>query len=170
METFSRKFILPSGQNQFIGENVFKNATIRGIAIAMNKNSVFKENFHENHFLYQNFGLRELRIVRVGRTIVSVDTTNNCRAYVTIMKAVNFKEEIPALPNNLLQNHYVLVFDLTSLKDARENINYPELSVESFPLETIFDHRLRSVTDFIVLRQRMSIVKSDQFGPVAKNV
>ena len=93
MQTFSRNFFLPSGQNQFIQQNVFKNATIRRIAIAMNKISVFKEKFQENPFLYQEFGLRELRIVGRDRTIVSVDTTNNCRAYVTIMKAVNFKEE-----------------------------------------------------------------------------
>ena len=63
------------------------------------------------------------------------------------MKAVNFKEEIPALPNNLFQNHNVLVFDLPSLQDARENFDYPELSVESIPLEIIFDRWLRSVTD-----------------------
>ena len=31
---------------------------------------------------------------------------------------MNFNEEIPALPNNIFQNHYVLVFDLTSLQDA----------------------------------------------------
>ena len=76
------------------------------------------------------------------------------------MKARTFKEEIPALPINLFQNHYVLVFDLTSLQDARENINYPELSGESIPLEIIFDRRLRSVTDLIVLRERMFTVKT----------
>ena len=60
------------------------------------------------------------------------------------MKAMNFNEEIPALPHNLFQNHYVLVFDLTSLQDAGENIHYPELSGESIRLEMYFDHPLRS--------------------------
>ena len=84
---------------------------------------------------YQKFGLHELRIVRRGRAIVSVDTTNDCRAYVTTMKAMNFNEETPALPKNLIQNHYVLLFDLTSLQDAGENIHYPELSGRSIRLE-----------------------------------
>ena len=170
METIARTFIFPSGQNQFIQEKVFNNAPIRRIAFAMNTNSAFKGRFQENPFHYQKFGLRELRIVRGGRAIVSVDTTNECRAYVTTIKAMSFNEEIPALPNKLFQNHYVLVFDLTSLKDAGENIHNPELSGESIRLEMFFDHPLTNVTELIVLGERMSTVKIDQFGTVAKNV
>ena len=77
METIARIFIIPSGQNQFIQENAFNNAPIRRIAIAMNTNSAFTGHFQENPFHYQQFGLRELRIVRGGRAIVSVDTTND---------------------------------------------------------------------------------------------
>ena len=58
METIARTFIIPSGQNQFIQENVFNNAPIRRIAIAMNTNSAFTGHFQENLFLYQKFGLR----------------------------------------------------------------------------------------------------------------
>ena len=137
-ETIARTFIIPSGQNQFIQENVFKNAPIRRIAIAMNTNSAFTGHFQQNPFHYQKFGLRGLRTVRGGRAIVSVDTTNDYTAFVTTMKAMNFNEKIPALPNNLFQNHYVLVFDLTSLQDAGENIHYPELSGESIRLAMFF--------------------------------
>ena len=99
METNALTFIIPSGQNQFIQENVFNNAPIRRPAIAMNTNSAFTGNFQENPFHYEKFGLRELRIVRRDRAIVSLDATNDCRAYVTTMKALNFNEEIPSLPN-----------------------------------------------------------------------
>ena len=81
MEAIACTFIIPSGQNQFIQENVFNNAPIRRIAIAMNTNSAFTGHFQENPFHYQKFGLRELRIFRRGRAIVSVDTNNDCRAY-----------------------------------------------------------------------------------------
>ena len=153
METIARTFIIPSGQNQFIQEN-----------------SAFTGHFQENFFHYQKIGLRELRIVRGGRDLVSVDTTNDCRAYVTTMKAMNFDEEFPAFPNNLFQSHYLLVFDLTSLQDAGKNFHYPELSGESMLLEMFFDLALRNVTELIVLGERMSTVKIDQFGTVAKNV
>ena len=103
LETIARTFIIPSGQKQFIQENVLSNAPIRRVAIAMNTNSAFTGHFQENPFHYQKFGLRELglrefakriwfRIVRGSRAIVSLDTSNDCRGYVTTMKAIIFNE------------------------------------------------------------------------------
>ena len=105
METIAQTIIIPSGQNQFIKENVFNNAPIRQIAIAMNTNSAFTGHFLENPFHYRKVGLRELKIVRGGRANVSIDTTNNCTAYVTTMKAMSFSEEISALPNDFFADH-----------------------------------------------------------------
>ena len=98
----------------------------------MNTISLFPEHFQENPFHYQKFGLRELRIVRGGRAIVSLEPTNDCRAYVTTMKAMCFNEEIPALQNQQFQNHYILIFNLTSLQDAGENIHILNLAVKVF--------------------------------------
>ena len=108
METIARTFIIPSGQNQFIQVKVLNNAPIRSVAIAMNTNLAFTGQFQGNPFHYQKFGSRDLRIVRGGRAIVSLDTTNYCRAYVATMKALNFNEKNPGLPNHQLQNHYIL--------------------------------------------------------------
>ena len=123
METIARTFIIPSRQNQFIQENVFNNAPIRRIAVAMNAYSAVADSFHENPFNYRKFYLRELRIIRDGRANVSLDTTSPCRPYVTTMKAKHFKEDF--------QSHYILVIDLTSLQDAAEQLHYPGLSGKS---------------------------------------
>ena len=77
------------------------------------------------------------------------------------MKAMNFNEEIPVLPNDFLTDHYVLVFDLTSLQDAGENVHYPELSGELLRLEMFFERPLTNVTELIVLGERISTVKID---------
>ena len=116
METIARTFIIPSSQNQFIQENIFNNAPIRRIAAAMNTNSTAAGSFHENPFSYQQFHLRGL--IRGGRAIVSLDTTSPCRPCVTTMKAMQFNEDFPALPMEDFQNHYFLVFDLTSLQNS----------------------------------------------------
>ena len=63
METIARTFIILSRQNQFIQENVFNNAPIRRRAVAMHTNSANAGSFHENPFIYQQFHLRELRII-----------------------------------------------------------------------------------------------------------
>ena len=50
METLAKTFIIPARRNQFIQENIFNNAPIRRIAIAMNSNSAFTGSLAENSF------------------------------------------------------------------------------------------------------------------------
>ena len=49
LETLPKTFIIPATQNQFIQENIFYNAPIRPIAIAMNTNSAFTGSFTKTH-------------------------------------------------------------------------------------------------------------------------
>ena len=53
METIARTFIISSRQNHFIQENVFNNAPIRRIAVAMNTNLPVAASFYEKPFNYQ---------------------------------------------------------------------------------------------------------------------
>ena len=88
METVARTFIVPSRQNQFIQENIFNNAPIGRVAVAVNANSTVAGSFNKNPFSYQQFHLRERRIIRGGREIVSLDTTFPCQPYVITMNAM----------------------------------------------------------------------------------
>ena len=105
METLARTCIIPARQNQFIQEYIFKNAPIIRIAIAMNSNSAFNRSFAENSFWYQQFNLRDIRILRGGEPIVHLDTTDNCRLYVTTMKAMNFQDDFPSIPVDNFKGH-----------------------------------------------------------------
>ena len=60
LETLAKGFIIPAGQNHFIQENIFNNAPVRRIAIAMNINSAFTGLYSENPFWYQQFDLRKV--------------------------------------------------------------------------------------------------------------
>ena len=170
LETLAKTFIITARQNQLIQENSFNNAPIRRIAIAMNTNSAFTGSFTENPFWYQQFDLRQNRILRGGEPIVDFDTADNCRLYVTTMKAMNFQDDIPSIPIDDFKDHYVLVFDLTSMQDATENCHYPELVGEPLRLELNFTNPLENVTELIVLGERMSSVAVDKFDVVGKNV
>ena len=64
LETLAKIFIIPARQNQFIQENIFNNAPIRRVAIAMNTNSAFIGFFTEKTFWYQQFDLKEIRKLR----------------------------------------------------------------------------------------------------------
>ena len=170
LETLAKTFIIPARQNQFIQENIFNNAPIRRIAIAMNTNSAFTGSYIENPFWYQQFELRQVRILRGGQPIVDFDAADNCRLYVTTMKAMNFQDDIPSIPIDNSKDQYVLVFDLTSMQDATENCHYPELVGEPFKLQLNFSFPLEHVTELTVFGERMSSVAVDKFGVVGKNI
>ena len=110
METIARTFISPSRRNQFIPVKIFNNAPIRRRTVTVNTNSAVAGSFHENPFSYQLFHLRELRINRSRRAIVSLDTNSSCRPHVTIMKTRHFNADFPALPMEDFQNHYIFLF------------------------------------------------------------
>ena len=170
LETLAKTFIIHARQNQFIQENIFNNAPIPRVAIAMNTNSAFSGSFTENPFWYQQFDLRQIRILRAGQLIVDFDTADNFRLFVTTMKAMNFQDDIPSIPIDEFKDHYVLVCDLTSMQDATEKCHYPELVGEPLRLHLHFTNPLENVTELIVLGERMSSVAVDKFGIVGKKV
>ena len=170
METLAITFIIPAQQNQFIQENVFNNAPIRRRHIAMNSNSAFTGSFAEKPFCYQQFYLRNIRILRGGQRIVHHDTTDNCRLYVTTRKAMNFQDGMASIALDNFKDLYVLVFDLTSMQDATKYCHYPELSGEPLKLELYFSSPQENVIEVIVLGERVSSVLADKFGVVGKNL
>ena len=169
LETLAKIFIIPARQNQFIQENIFDNAPICRIVISMNTNSAFSESYTENRFCYQQFEFRQLRILRGGQPIVDFDAADNCRLYVTTMKAMKFQGDTPSIPIDNFKDHYVLLFDLTSMQDAIENCHYPELVGEPLRLELNFTFPPEHLLDLIVLGERMSSVAVDKLGVVGKN-
>ena len=138
LETLAKTLIVPARQNQFNQENFFNNAPARRIAIAINKmntNSAFTGSYTEIQFWYQQFELRQVRILREGQPIVDFDAADNCRLYVTRMKGMNFQDDTFSFPHDNFKDHYVLVIDLTSTEAATENCHYPELIGEPMRLE-----------------------------------
>ena len=65
------------------------------------------------------------------------------------------------------QNHYILVFDLTSLQDAAEQLYYPELIGESLRLEMFFQFSLGASREVIVSEERISNIIINKLGTFA---
>ena len=99
LETLAKTFVIPARQNQLIQENIFNNAPVRWIAIAMDTNSAFIGSVTENPFWYQQFELRRIRILRGGQPIVDFDAANNCCLYATIVKTNELSRSYPLNSN-----------------------------------------------------------------------
>ena len=98
LETLGKIFIIPARPNQFIQENIFDKAPVRRIAFAMNTNSAFTGTYTEKPIWCQQFDLRQIRILKRSQPVVDFDAADNCRFYVTTMKAMNFQDDIPSIP------------------------------------------------------------------------
>ena len=170
MGTLAKTYIIPARQNKFIQENIFNNAPIRRIAIAVNSNSAFTGFFAENPSWYQQFNLRDIRVLKGGQPIVHHDSTDSCRLYVATMKAINFQDDIPSIPVDNFEDHYVIVFDLTSMQYATNHCNHPEIIGEPLRLEVYFSSPLENDTEVTVLGERMSSDAANKFGVVGKNL
>ena len=83
---------------------------------------------------------------------------------------MNFQDDIPSLLVGDFKDHYVLVFNMTSIQVAIENFYYPELVLEPLRLELNFTFPLKHVTEIIVLGERLSSVAVERFGVVGKNI
>ena len=86
------------------------------------------------------------------------------------MKILNFQDEIPSVPIDNFKDHYVLVFDLTSMQDATETFHYPELVGEPLRLELNFTFSLKHLTELNMLGEPMPSVAVDEFGVVGKKI
>ena len=163
-------FIILARQNQFIQE-IFSNiAPVRRIANARNTNSAFTASFTENPLWYQLFGLRQIRIIRVGQLILDFDAADTFRHYVTTIKAINFQDDISSIPIDNFKDHDVLVFDLTSIQVATEHCHHPEQVGEALSMEPNFAFLFEYNTELIVLAEGMSSVEIDNFGVDRKNM
>ena len=86
------------------------------------------------------------------------------------MKAMNFQDDIPSIPVDNFKNHYVLVFDLTSMQDASEHLHYPEKFAEPLRLGLYFNSPPAKVIEVIVLGKHVSFAAVDKFVVVGKNL
>ena len=105
LETLAKFFIILARQSQFTEQNNFNNAPVRPIAIAMNTNSAFTGSYTENPIWYQQFEFRQTRILRGGQPILDFDAADNCRLYVTTMKAMTFQDDILTIPMDDFKDH-----------------------------------------------------------------
>ena len=83
---------------------------------------------------------------------------------------MNVQNDILSIPFDNFKDHYVLVFDLSSMQDATEHCHHPEFFGEPPRLELYFSSPLENVTEVSVLRERMSSVAVDKFGVVGKKL
>ena len=122
LEILAKTFIIPARQNQFFQEYFFTRLQfvelpLEWIPILHSLDPIMKIHSGTSKL----FSYSQIRILRGGQPIVDFDAADNCCLSVTTMKTKDFQDDIPSIPIDDFKDHYVLVFDLTSMQDATEN-------------------------------------------------
>ena len=84
-------------------------------------NSALTGSYTEIFSWYQQIDVRQVKLFRRGQPNVHFDSADNCCLYITTMKAMRFKDDIPSIPIDNFKHHYELVFDLISMQAATES-------------------------------------------------
>lgn len=135
----------------------------------MNTNAKFTGSLGTNPFHYQKFGLREVRISRGGLPLVAMNVENNVRPYYNTIKSISFDQDGPGIPLKDYNNHYILVFDLTSTQQADTEVYYPEVIGAGIRLELFFRTALTSPVELIVLGEKLTTIFIEKDGKVTKD-
>ena len=84
---------------------------------------------------------------------------------------MNFQDDVSSILFDKSKDHYVLVFDLSSMQDATtESFYYPEFLGEPLRLEPNSNFPLGHVTELIALGERMSSIEVDKVGVGGKSI
>ena len=85
------------------------------------------------------------------------------------MEAKISQNDNPSIPIDNFKDHYLLVFELTSMQDATEKCHYPKRVGEPLRREQKFKFPQDHVTELTVLSERISSAAINYFGLVGKN-
>ena len=174
IESLNKSFIIQAGQNCFIKENIFGTEPIRRLTLCMVKNSLFRSTpLNETPFSYQKFNLQRREIQRgngVPLAGTPLDTTNNVRLYYNTITALGFKEKSNGIKlEDYEDNHFFLVFDLTSTEEASKNFTlFPELTGSSLTLKLYFEKALDDAIELFLIGERFSQVTIDSARNIAQ--
>ena len=83
---------------------------------------------------------------------------------------MNFQDDLRSIPIEKFKDHYVLIFDLTSVQDATEKCHYSKLVGKPLRLKLNFTFPPEHITEPIVLEERMFSVQLTSLVLLEKNL
>ena len=100
-----------------------------------------------------------------------MDTGNGTRLYYNTISALGFNRSGNGiLMQDLEDNHFILVFDLTSTREASKSFTlFSELTGTGITLKIAFDAALTTAVELFLIGERFSQIHIDSHRNIAKN-
>ena len=175
IESLNKSFIIQAGQNCFVKENIFGTEPVRRLTLCMVRNKFFRESTIEcTPFQYKKFQLSKIEIQRGNGDPIAgtpIDTTQNTRLFYNTICALGFTKGGNGIEmNDFEENHYFLVFDLTSSREASKAFTlFPELTGAGITLKLSFTEALTHTVELFLVGERFSQIFIDPTRNISKN-
>ena len=175
IESLNKSFIIQAGQNCFVKENIFGTEPVRRLTLCMVRNKFFRGSTIEcTPFQYKKFQLSKIEIQRGNGVPIAgtpIDTTKNTRLFYNTICALGFTKGGNGIEmNDFEENHYFLVFDLTSSREAGKAFTlFPELTGAGITLKLSFTEALTHPVELFLVGERFSQIFIDATRNISKN-
>ena len=182
IQNFNKSFIIQAGQNSFVKENVFGTESIRWLTLCKVKNLLFRRTtLKYSPFSYQKFNLQRVEIQRgngVPLAGTPMDTSYNAcwailkvRLWYNTVTAFGLNENRNGIKlEDLEDNHFFLVFDLTTTEEASRSLTLlPELiGGERLTLKLHFSTALENAIELFLNGERFNQLFIDSAQNISK--
>ena len=175
IERISNSFIIQTGENCFVKENLFGTEPIRRVTFCMVKNSLFRSTpLNHSPFSYQKLDLQRVKI-QLGNGVplsgTPLDTINNVRLHYNTITGLGFAKNRNGIElEDFDENYFFLVFDLTSTEEASKSLTlFPELTSSSLTLKLYFSKTHDDAVELFLIGERFSQVFTDSARNISKN-
>ena len=161
--------MIPKDQSRFIREDIFNAEPIRRMVLAMCPNNQFTGRWTDTPLAFHKRNLKKVRVLRNGVPVVEYSTSSNTQLYFKTIQNLHFDQDGPLIKLDNYENHYYLVFDLTSTLQCNQEIYYPEIVGAPIRVELEFSANTSTPLELFVLGERFTTVQIDHTGKVLKH-
>ena len=167
VENSTKNFIIQSGQNCFVKENIFGTEPIRRLTLCMVRNRFFRgTTTASTPFSYEKFNLQRVKLLRgngLPMAVTPFDTSIDKRLFYNTITALGFERGGNGIAlEDYQDNHFYLAFDITSIREACTSLTlFPELAGAGITFKLSFSKALPEAVELFLIGERFSQICID---------
>ena len=171
LETLTKTFLDSTVLHSLKQEDIFEREPIRRLAICLNTNEAFLGNNRQNPFHFRKFNLEQIYVYRNGLPVADspISTADDKRLYFNTISDLAHIDNGHGISLTDYPNHFIMVFDLTSIEQASRDFIHPELTQCSISVELKLSVALPNNIEIFIIREKASTIFVDSARRVSKN-
>ena len=161
IENSTKSFIIQYGQNCFVKENIFGTEPIRRLTMCMVRNRFFRgTTTASTPFSYEKLDLQKVELLRGNGSPIAgtpLDTSNDTRLFYNTITDLGFERGGNGITlQDYQDNHFYLVFDLTTREASKSLTLFPELTGAGITLKLSFSKALPDSVELFLIGEIQS--------------